>query len=258
MPRRSVQTVLVLAIACAPAHAQREAAGSLARALGVWSATDLDRDGRITGVEAASIPIDTAGFRREDADGDGAWSREEFLLFYRRCILASREPVGADLEAEVVRLQALKKARAIEETRQRTAVHAVGTGDLTIAAALAQLECRLEQRSAQRDDVARLRKLIHAKSPARTSSGVTEPARVRALAAIDPSAEPDALLDRIERAIVRGEDAPAQRASLRALLVQRGWIASAPAQVRLEQKADSSRSTPPSGPRRLSEPVRTP
>ncbi len=118
MSFRRVLTVLVCAVVISPVPARGRGAGTLARALAIWSAADRDRDGRITRIESASFPIDAESFRRSDVDADGAWSREEFLRFYRRCVIASSQEAGVDLDAEIARLCAMQKARAIEEARR--------------------------------------------------------------------------------------------------------------------------------------------
>jgi hypothetical protein len=118
MSFRQVLRVLVCTVVIAPVLARGRGAGTLSRALTIWSAADRDRDGRITRTESASFPIDDASFRRADVDPDGTWSREEFLRFYRRCVIASSEEVGVDLDAEIARLCAMQRARAIEEARR--------------------------------------------------------------------------------------------------------------------------------------------
>jgi hypothetical protein len=231
MSIRRISAALACALAVSPVYAGSSDAGRLRRALAIWSAADADRDGRIGAIEAASFPIDAEGFRRGDLDGDGAWSREEFLHFYRRCLIASSEPIGADLEAEIVRQRALKKVRALEEARRCDSDRRSCSFDSEIAAAFAGLEARLRERRASPDDVVRLRTLIRAKLAPPASGGSTmPPQRLRSIGS--SAADGEALFDRLRSAAERREDAPADRASLRALLARRGWIAAAPAESR--------------------------
>ena len=85
-------------------------ANSLARALATLQAADADGDGRLTDREAAAVPVPTVEFKAADQDGDGGWSREEFLLYYRQKLLAAGQRVGEDLEGETARIQALRRA----------------------------------------------------------------------------------------------------------------------------------------------------
>lgn len=86
-------------------------ANSLARALSTLAAADADGDGRLTAREAAAVPVPSAEFQAADQDGDGAWSREEFLLYYRQKLVAAGQRVGEDLEGETARIQALRRAQ---------------------------------------------------------------------------------------------------------------------------------------------------
>lgn len=81
-----------------------------ARAL--FSSADRDGDGRLTPVELSErrIAVAESEFRDQDADKDGAWSRDEFTVHYRSIVIRSGERPAADLEAEVVRVLALRRA----------------------------------------------------------------------------------------------------------------------------------------------------
>ncbi len=212
---RSVPAVLACTLAAAPGLAQRSGPGTLGRALSILATADRDRDGRVGAAEAASISIEARAFQRGDSDHDGVWSREEFLVFYRGALIASAERVGPDLEAEILRLKALKQARAIEGVRRSRLV-----GDPAFADAFAELDRRLSERRASREDVACLRD------------------RIRARSAV-PDMQLEAVLTRLEAAAAQKLDAPADRAKLREGLARRGWIPASPGSIRLEERRRS-------------------
>src|SRR6187549_1281804 len=72
----------------AGAAQQGAPSNSLARVLAAFSAADADQDGRISAQEAHAIPVGPADLAQNDLDGDGAWSRDEFTLYYRRRLVA--------------------------------------------------------------------------------------------------------------------------------------------------------------------------
>jgi hypothetical protein len=104
------------------ADAQRStSATSLTRALSTFAAADQNHDGKLSEQEVVAIPIDRKEFLAQDEDKDGSWSRDEFLVFYRQRLLLAGQTVGADLEAETARIQALRKTKAAEEARKKSA-----------------------------------------------------------------------------------------------------------------------------------------
>jgi len=140
-------------------------ANSYPRALAAYAAGDLDRDGRISVEEAAAMPVSEAVFKGKDENQDGFWSRDEFIVFYRHQLIVGGQPVGDDLEAEVARLQALKRVRAVEETKKLTAETSASSADAAsverrFEAALSDLERRLVERKATRADYQRVRNLV--------------------------------------------------------------------------------------------------
>jgi hypothetical protein len=138
---------------------------SLPRALASFAAADVDHDGKISSEEARAIPVSAAVFAAEDENGDGSWSRDEFLLFYRRQLIAGGQPAGADLEAEIARVQALKRVRIVEQTNRLTAetsARCVNADSVSerFESALADLEKKCSARKATREDFQRLRNLV--------------------------------------------------------------------------------------------------
>jgi hypothetical protein len=137
----------------------------LPRALASFAAADADHDGKISPEEARAIPVSPAVFAAEDENSDGSWSRDEFLLFYRHQLIAGGQPTGADLEAEIARLQALKRVRIVEQTNPITAetsarcANAASVSD-RFESALADLEKKCSARKATREDFQRLRNLV--------------------------------------------------------------------------------------------------
>jgi len=138
---------------------------SLPRALAAFSAADADHDGKISPEEARAVPVSAAVFAAEDENGDGFWSRDEFLLYYRHQLTAGGQPAGTDLEGEIARLQALKRVRVVEQTNRLTAETSVRCANAAsiserFDSALADLEKKCSARKATRDDFQRLRNLV--------------------------------------------------------------------------------------------------
>ena len=116
---------LLLFIAPASAHAQTPSpANTLAQALATLGAADVNKDGQLSPGEVAGLGLARGEFASADSDGDGLLSRDEFLVFYRQSLLAANKTAAPDLEAEVARIQALRKAKAAEDGRVRR-----GAGD---------------------------------------------------------------------------------------------------------------------------------
>jgi hypothetical protein len=168
-----------LAIGGRTALAQVSApANSLAGALATFAAADANHDGKISAQELSVLPIERREFEAHDYDKDGTWSRDEFLVFYRRRLLLAGQPIAADLEAETARVLALRQTRAAEQAKARAKpaptapiqpvaapVAAVATAPSSSIAiieagleeALTNLEHRAQAGHATRDDFQRVR-----------------------------------------------------------------------------------------------------
>lgn len=117
--KRILTTISLLGLAFPGLASARQSApaNSLTRARATFSAADANKDGRLSADESIAIPIGRSDFLAYDQDQDGAWSGDEFLIFYRQRLMLAGQQVGADLEAETARIQAVRKAKASEATK---------------------------------------------------------------------------------------------------------------------------------------------
>jgi hypothetical protein len=189
--------IAAVALLFAVAGETPPSAQNLSRALASFAAADTDRDGRLSPDEARSMPVSTSVFAAEDDDKDGFWSRDEFLVFYRHRVIAGGQPVGADLEAEITRLQALKRVRVVEETRKLTTETSARAADAATVCerfecALSDLEKKCADRKATRADFQRLRNLVILNGRATQRTGTDAGQAASQTAMLDA-------LDRIER-----------------------------------------------------------
>jgi hypothetical protein len=216
MKRFAVATTLILATLPASAAQRGAPSNSLARALTAFVATDADGDGRITPAEARAVPIGPAEFSRTDEDHDGTWTRDEFVLYYRRRLITDGRQVGADLDAEIARIQALKRVRATEQTRHEKGNDASGPEDVQpvgvrLENALDDLEKRAVAGAATPEDFRRLRNLaiLNGRSITGGQAGTTNPAvNVRVLQT----------LARLEKRTAAGADVRDDLVLLRAMV----------------------------------------
>jgi hypothetical protein len=165
---------------------------SLTRALALFNATDSNHDGKLSADETRVIPVSADAFGAEDADRDGFWSRDEFLVFYRHQLVASRQPVGADLEAEIARIQALKRVEAVDPAKKprcETSARSVDAFYVNqrIDAILVDLESKCAAHRATRDDFQRLRNLVvlNGRVASRDAGAPSSESQVAILSAID-------------------------------------------------------------------------
>jgi phosphoglycolate phosphatase-like HAD superfamily hydrolase len=191
------------AITPAAALQRGSPANSLPRALSIFAAADADHDGRMGPDEARAIPISAEVFAAQDQDKDGTWSRDEFLLYYRHQLAAGGQPVGPDLQAEIARIQALKRVKVVEEAKKLSGDASARPADAEsveerLGKALADLEKRAAARQATREDFQRLRNLVILSGRATTAPGrSTQPAAAQT--------EMLQVLDRIEKCAALGQ-----------------------------------------------------
>jgi hypothetical protein len=122
-----IWTAMLSSIVGGQALAQRGAtASSLTRARATYDATDVDKNGKVSLEELRknALPIQKADFDSQDVDKDGAWSRDEFYVYYRQILVNGGQKAGDDLEGEVARIQALRKAKAAEIQKREAAAKA--------------------------------------------------------------------------------------------------------------------------------------
>jgi len=124
--------------------AQRQApAHDLTRAEATFRIADRDHDGKLNQAELRAKGISQAQARQHDADGDGAIDKSEFLVAYRAIVLAGSDGVGGDLENEVTRILAARKAakeKADAEARARHAQERIKQAELERAEATKRIE----------------------------------------------------------------------------------------------------------------------
>ena len=201
---------------------------SLSRVLGVFSVSDVDRDGKISAEEARAIPVTAEELKKQDLDGDGSWSRDEFTLFYRARLVAGGQSVGSDLDAEVARIEALKRVRTVEEAkkngtetpRERAESDPV---HVRLERALADLERNAAEKKAKPEDFRRLRNLVilNGRSASGAAPSTSGPQMLQAL-------------DRIEKRVAAGQPVREDFDSLRSLVAsppRAGLPSAAPAPV---------------------------
>jgi hypothetical protein len=228
MKNSLVWMVVVATFGSETLFAQRgEPVNSLARARATFTATDSNKDGKVTLDELKSnaLPIQKADFDAHDNDKDGTWSRDEFLVYYRQVLVSGGQRAGDDLEGEVARIQALRKAKAAESGAKNGARATADktskvnpaepvTIDDRLARAIDDLEKRAAVRQATRDDFERVRGAMLD--------------RAKAEGAVDPKGEPDiqarfaTALEALEKNAKVGNYSREEFNSLRALLVKRG------------------------------------
>lgn len=204
------------------AHAQRvEPVNSLGRARATYDASDTDRNGKVSLEEFArqKLVIPRADFSAMDHDKDGTWSKEEFLVYYRRLLINSGQRASDELESEVARIQALRRAQERERARPVVTAPQPQTPAESDAAealriAIDELEKKAAQRKATREDFQRVKDGLVARARQMTAQDPTLPADLvskfeTAVAALESQA----------RAGNYGRD---EYASLRELLITRG------------------------------------
>lgn len=94
---------------------------NLARAVAIFERADADRNGSLDAHESLEARIPRADVQCYDRNRDGRLSRDEFVTYYRRLLAEAGVRVSRDLEAESVRIQAMRRAQRAREDRGRNA-----------------------------------------------------------------------------------------------------------------------------------------
>lgn len=218
---------------------------SLSRVQGVFTITDADRDGKISAAEGRAIPVPPEELAQEDLDGDGAWSRDEFTLYYRARLIAGGQSVGADLDAEVARIQALKRVRVVEEARNQGVEAPGGRGKVEpvgvrLEKALVDLEKSAATKKATPEDFRRLRNLV-------ILSGRSVPESKRDNHPTSASARMLQALDRIEKRTAAGQHVREDFETLRVLVASPVTVGEIARGTPIEPKTLPQGSPTPSG-----------
>ncbi|MDZ4774929.1 MAG: hypothetical protein SGI72_17560 [Planctomycetota bacterium] len=223
---------IALPFAAQSALAQRvEPVNSLGRARSTYDASDADRNGRVTIEEFARQKLEIArvDFATMDVDKDGMWSREEFFVYYRRLLLNSGQRAADDLEAEVARIQAARRAKVAAQGRDvsnsapKVPVAVPASIDDRLRAVIDELEKKAALRQATREDFKRVK------------DGLVE--RARQLNAQDPTVPSDlaakfeASINALETKAREGNYNRDDFTALRESLIARGREAAKPSPV---------------------------
>lgn len=101
------------------------ASNGLERALAIFAALDANGDGRLEAAERRRIGgVDPAQLSAADLDGDGFLARGEFLVLHRRLLQREGQVPARELELEVARFQAQRRAREVVANQEERALSA--------------------------------------------------------------------------------------------------------------------------------------
>lgn len=101
---------------------------TLAHARAAFAKADKNASGKIELAEARAAGLTRYLTQGYDVNADRALDRSEFVIAHRMRAASAKRRVAPDLEAEVTRLLALRKARAAELRRRASAQSAVTAG----------------------------------------------------------------------------------------------------------------------------------
>ncbi|MFN0244502.1 MAG: hypothetical protein ACKVWV_16560 [Planctomycetota bacterium] len=170
--------------------------------------------------------VDARLFAQHDSDGDESWSRCEFVLHYaQRCRNASI-PIAADLEAEIMRIRALRNARRILEGRRVAgddgpAAARLAPARATLAStALGELRAHAARGTMTPACVGRARSRFAVQADLRVRNAADE-AKARERAAW---AEVQRELTRVAHGVRAPHEARGAVEGLRRALVRNGWL----------------------------------
>jgi hypothetical protein len=200
------------AIGCLAAalHAQGPAKPALERALAAFREGDVDQDGKLSAREAQALGIPGEVVTRFDDDADQSVGRDEFLLYYHDLLVQSGQPAGTELESEVGRIQAIRRAR---DARRKEREAAAQTSQTAQTAQTAQRQPPADERAARARGELNAEAAAAASEPAQPDAGVAMGAAF------------DRLHTRIQDGVATREDYEGLRAEVRR--IEQGWIARA-------------------------------
>ena len=93
----------------------------LERADRTFSAADLSGDGKLDLGEMSRASMSRTVLQSWDEDGNRSLSRDEFLSYYRQLMVNAGQAPGDDLDREIRRIDAARKARKEREEARKKA-----------------------------------------------------------------------------------------------------------------------------------------
>lgn len=124
--KKTLLLILTAAATATTGFAQAPApVQNLSRAGLAFRTADANHNGALSLPEAQRHGMQRAQFKAFDADANGAIDKEEFMVAFRRAVLKGGGRIADDLDREVTRIMAKRKAEAekerIEAERKRKA-----------------------------------------------------------------------------------------------------------------------------------------
>ncbi len=215
-----IWTVAASCFATQPLFAQRASSrDSLAGARAFFELADFDKDGKLgyDELQKQGLTVQKAEFDAMDVDKNSSWSRDEFVVYYRRLLIASQHRPAADLNAEVTRIEAARKAKEAETRRTvpeaNPAVPSTLSIDDRLQIAINELELKAAQRQATRAEFQHVRDLMVERAKVAGATVATE--------APDLQAKFDAAMTALETKAKAGNYSREDFNELRAMLIQR-------------------------------------
>ena len=133
----TLTTLLALTISTS---ANPEGEGSLKQARDLFERVDRDGDARISALEAGRNGIPSKEFVAYDVDRDRKLSESEFTLFYRQLIIKAGKNVDEDLDAEVARITAARRAKKDQDAERTDQAREKALADAKRAEAVRQAQ----------------------------------------------------------------------------------------------------------------------
>lgn len=122
-PKKRLSLLLAFALGLVPnLLAQETPKSNLSRAKRTFGVADQNSNGRLEASELSRASISGQALRAWDEDGNGSFSEDEFLMFYRHLLKNSGQVPGSELDQEAKRIEqaraAAKKKRAEQARKQ--------------------------------------------------------------------------------------------------------------------------------------------